>query len=111
MKFTKEIADNLKSQPLQDKLLNGFNDGLHSSSGIGGQPGAFDENGDAITRGYVAPKELTEQEEIEQLVKIWSNDRVANGDIKTIATYENGFIDGFKAAQSKQNTLSNSAIV
>jgi hypothetical protein len=42
------------------------------------------------------------EEDFEQLAEIWVNDRVANGDNKTVALYKNGFIDGYKAAQQKR---------
>jgi hypothetical protein len=39
---------------------------------------------------------MEKQETIEKAAETWSNDRVANGDEKNIACYQNGFIDGAK---------------
>jgi hypothetical protein len=44
---------------------------------------------------------MEKQETIEKAAETWSNDRVANGDEKNIACYQNGFIDGAKW-QAKQ---------
>lgn len=69
------------------------------------QPLDKDIHGFGYWTKNIIPLFLSEVEEaiygysVEKIAKIWCNDRVANGSDKTIALYENGFTDGFKAHQ------------